>query len=84
MEDSQLPIKEGCTLNVRLPEGGYKEAEILSIKRDASNNNLSKYYVHFSGFNKRLDDWVEHDRLDLETLKQPPTKEGQVDDIVDF
>merc|ERR1712178_227957 len=48
-------------------------------KHDISNNNLSRYYVHFSGFNKRLDDWVDHDRLDLETLKQPPSKEDKED-----
>ena len=36
-------------------------AEILSIR---TVDNVNQYYVHFVDYNKRLDEWVDEDRLD--------------------
>merc|ERR1712157_348519 len=65
----------------------WKEAEILSTK---SYNNNFYSYVHYTGWNKRLDEWVTRDRLDLSSLKKkevrqpdppqrkaPPTKKSR-------
>ncbi|KAE8288271.1 Histone acetyltransferase KAT5 [Larimichthys crocea] len=54
-------------------------AEILSVK-EVSARKL--YYVHYIDFNKRLDEWVTGDRLDMKKLQFPkkeaktPTKNG--------
>ncbi|XP_047235829.1 histone acetyltransferase KAT5-like [Girardinichthys multiradiatus] len=54
-------------------------AEILSVK-EVSGRKL--YYVHYIDFNKRLDEWVTTDRLDMKKLQFPkkeaktPTKNG--------
>ncbi|TGZ84690.1 hypothetical protein EX30DRAFT_337182 [Ascodesmis nigricans] len=40
----------------------YRLAEILSI---TTKNTTSQYYVHYQEFNKRLDEWVTPERLDL-------------------
>ncbi|MBN3326533.1 KAT5 acetyltransferase, partial [Atractosteus spatula] len=54
-------------------------AEILSLKEI---NSRKLYYVHYIDFNKRLDEWVTPDRLDLKKLQFPkkeaktPTKNG--------
>ena len=50
----------------------WKEAEILSTK---SYNNNFYSYVHYTGWNKRLDEWVTRDRLDLSTLRKKEKKE---------
>ena len=31
----------------------------------------TQYYVHFIDYNKRLDDWVDKDRLDLREIQLP-------------
>ncbi|KAH7941580.1 hypothetical protein HPB49_015029 [Dermacentor silvarum] len=49
-------------------------AEILSIKELPDNQCL--YYVHFIDYNKRLDEWVTVERLDLKKL-QLPRKENK-------
>lgn len=43
-------------------------AEILSVK---SRGNDTMYYVHFIDYNKRLDEWVSEDRLDLTNIQMP-------------
>ncbi|XP_062481271.1 histone acetyltransferase KAT5, partial [Pezoporus occidentalis] len=54
-------------------------AEILSVK-DISGRKL--FYVHYIDFNKRLDEWVTQERLDLKRVQGPrkeaktPTKNG--------
>lgn len=48
-------------------------AEILSIK-DTLNGPL--YYIHYIDFNKRLDEWVTQDRLELKEM-QLPKKENK-------
>lgn len=43
-------------------------AEILSIK---SRNGEQLYYIHYIDYNKRLDEWVGQDRLDLNHIMVP-------------
>ena len=55
-------------------------AEILSVRH--LPNGQSLYYIHFIDYNKRLDEWVTEDRLDLKKMQLPkkevktPVKNG--------
>ncbi|KAJ8276565.1 hypothetical protein COCON_G00083170 [Conger conger] len=76
-------IVEGCRLPVLRKNQEHEDewplAEILSVK-DIPGRKL--YYVHYIDFNKRLDEWVTPDRLDMKKLQLPkkeaktPTKNG--------
>ncbi|KAK7925523.1 hypothetical protein WMY93_007833 [Mugilogobius chulae] len=85
MADSatSVDVVEGCRLPVLRKNQEHEDewplAEILSVK-EVSSRKL--YYVHYIDFNKRLDEWVTLDRLDLKKLQFPkkeaktPTKNG--------
>ncbi|XP_069738474.1 histone acetyltransferase KAT5 isoform X1 [Phaenicophaeus curvirostris] len=76
-------VCEGCRLPVlrrnQDNEDEWPLAEILSVK-DISGRKL--FYVHYIDFNKRLDEWVTQERLDLSRVQVPrkeaktPTKNG--------
>ncbi|KAI5855784.1 acyl-CoA N-acyltransferase [Tricharina praecox] len=51
--------------------GEHRLAEILSI----STRKEPRYYVHYNEFNKRLDEWVTPDRLDLSREVEWPRPE---------
>ncbi|XP_053703008.1 histone acetyltransferase KAT5 [Synchiropus splendidus] len=80
---SSVEIVEGCRLPVLRKNQEHEDewplAEILSVK-EVSSRKL--YYVHYIDFNKRLDEWVTADRLDMKKLQFPkkeaktPTKNG--------
>ncbi|XP_018113183.1 histone acetyltransferase KAT5 isoform X4 [Xenopus laevis] len=80
---AEAEIVEGCRLPVLRKnqdnEVEWPLAEILSIK-ELTGKKL--FYVHYIDFNKRLDEWVTHDRLDLTKIQFPkkeaktPTKNG--------
>ncbi|XP_030602431.1 histone acetyltransferase KAT5 isoform X2 [Archocentrus centrarchus] len=80
---SSVEIVEGCRLPVLRKNQEHEDewplAEILSVK-EVSARKL--YYVHYIDFNKRLDEWVTTDRLDMKKLQFPkkeaktPTKNG--------
>uniref|UniRef100_A0A3B4GIM8 Histone acetyltransferase KAT5 n=1 Tax=Pundamilia nyererei TaxID=303518 RepID=A0A3B4GIM8_9CICH len=79
----QVEIVEGCRLPVLRKNQEHEDewplAEILSVK-EVSSRKL--YYVHYIDFNKRLDEWVTTERLDMKKLQFPkkdaktPTKNG--------
>ncbi|GIX97944.1 histone acetyltransferase KAT5 [Caerostris darwini] len=70
LDESALPLSEGCRMPVRMRNlDETLLAEILSIKETTDGDNL--YYVHYIDFNKRLDEWVGKDRLDLTKVQQP-------------
>ncbi|XP_058238498.1 histone acetyltransferase KAT5b isoform X2 [Hemibagrus wyckioides] len=83
MADSVPELVEGCRLPVlrknQENEDEWPLAEILSVK-EVPGKKL--YYVHYIDFNKRLDEWVTPDRLDMKKLQFPkkeaktPTKNG--------
>ncbi|XP_041864393.1 histone acetyltransferase KAT5-like isoform X2 [Melanotaenia boesemani] len=80
---SSVEIVEGCRLPVLRKNQEHEDewplAEILSVK-EVSGRKL--FYVHYIDFNKRLDEWVTSDRLDMKKLQFPkkeaktPTKNG--------
>lgn len=66
------PVIEGCRLPVNMSQSeDWPLAEVVS-KRE--RNGKSEFYVHYIDYNKRLDEWVAEDRLDL-TRVQPPKVE---------
>uniref|UniRef100_A0A3B3Q332 Histone acetyltransferase KAT5 n=1 Tax=Paramormyrops kingsleyae TaxID=1676925 RepID=A0A3B3Q332_9TELE len=80
---ASVEVIEGCRLPVlrknQENEDEWPLAEILSVKETAGRK---LYYVHYIDFNKRLDEWVTPDRLDMKKLQFPkkeaktPTKNG--------
>eukprot|EP00741_Cyanophora_paradoxa_P023403 tig00021582_g22609.t1 len=50
-------------------EGVYYLAEILD-KKPGQRPDSWRYYVHYVDFNRRMDEWVDEDRLDVSTIEQ--------------
>ncbi|KAG0207221.1 Histone acetyltransferase [Mortierella sp. GBA30] len=58
----------GCKLQVlHGTPAEYRKAEILSIRPTPTPEDATRceYYVHYSDYNKRLDEWVVPERLNL-------------------
>jgi len=66
-----MKVVEGCRIPVKRDlEGqeGWHLAEVLSIQEE---DQEQLFYVHFVDFNKRLDEWVTIDRLDVTKIQLP-------------
>lgn len=59
----------GCKLPVSKVNDGdssYQQAEILSVKMHPDGDlEKARFYIHYEGFNKRLDEWVGFSRLKI-------------------
>uniref|UniRef100_H2YRS3 Histone acetyltransferase KAT5 n=1 Tax=Ciona savignyi TaxID=51511 RepID=H2YRS3_CIOSA len=70
-EKMHLKIIEGCRLPVKRDLEGQNDwhlAEVLSMREIGDD---CMYYVHYVDFNKRLDEWVNKDRVDLSKIQLP-------------
>ncbi|CAH1791663.1 unnamed protein product [Owenia fusiformis] len=81
MANDKLETSEGCRVPVKFKNTDeYRWAEILSKKE---GDGPPIYYIHYEDFNKRLDEWVGEDRMDLKKLELPkkeaktPVKDGK-------
>ena len=63
---------EKITTTKGVEESEFRLAEVLS-SRDIPNHGL-EYYVHYTEFNKRLDEWVSIKRLDFSRPIEFPAK----------
>lgn len=64
------PLKVGTKLQVLKNIDGqrfYHRAEIMGTRQ--IDSGVTEYYVHFIDFNKRLDEWVRMNRMDLATVE---------------
>ncbi|XP_003737585.1 histone acetyltransferase KAT5 [Galendromus occidentalis] len=66
-------LTEGCRVPVHMSGTEWPIAEVLSTRREDSDNSML-YYVHYVGFNKRLDEWVPPERIDFTRITQPKLK----------
>ncbi|KAJ3214306.1 Histone acetyltransferase [Dinochytrium kinnereticum] len=67
------PIAVGCFVPVRKidsPDERLK-GEVLSIRFIERGIDKAEFYVHYEGYNKRLDEWVQYGRLVMEDIKWP-------------
>jgi histone acetyltransferase HTATIP len=66
-------IVAGCKLQVlkRMEEEEFwREAEVISMRVNGATAAM-EFYVHYTNFNKRLDEWVTVDRMKLDTISYP-------------
>ncbi|XP_033633658.1 histone acetyltransferase KAT5-like [Asterias rubens] len=67
--DPEDLVVEGCRMPVKMANADeWPLAEILS-RKEVENRTI--FYVHFIDYNKRLDEWVERDRLDIDKMQLP-------------
>ncbi|KAK7202559.1 histone acetyltransferase ESA1 [Myxozyma melibiosi] len=64
-------LRTGCMVWVH-KDGELRQAELLSIM---PRKGLLTFYLHYRDFNKRLDEWVPADRLDLSKPVEWPKPE---------
>lgn len=57
-----LKVQIGHVYSVKRQDGEWYPAEVLE-KRELKGKSI-EYFVHFENFDKRLDEWVEIDRID--------------------
>lgn len=55
-------IKIGQTYTIRRQDGTLHEAAIIQ-ERKTDDGKTREYYVHYSGLNRRLDQWVTSDQI---------------------
>ena len=63
------PLELGAQLRCKWREGEVKNCEVIERKLDEDTNEW-KYYVHYEGLNRRLDEWVALDRFDLGSVSE--------------
>ncbi|UJR34073.1 hypothetical protein I4U23_021483 [Adineta vaga] len=62
-------MTEGCHVPVYMDiQQTFVPAEIVSIRE---NNGVHEFYIHYINFNRRLDEWVTVDKMNLKELAPP-------------
>ncbi|KAG6435983.1 hypothetical protein SASPL_100864 [Salvia splendens] len=77
-KSSILPLEVGTRVNCRWRDGKYHPVKVIERRKLFScGAHYYEYYVHYTEFNRRLDEWVDLDQLDLGSV------ETDVDDKVE-
>ena len=81
LDDGLSAVTEGCRLPVKMRNSAdeWPKAEVISIRTASEGGGVGgqrgerQYYVHYVDYNKRLDEWVTEDRLDVRRIEPPST-----------
>ncbi|GFG37149.1 hypothetical protein Cfor_00398 [Coptotermes formosanus] len=58
----EQPLDIGEHYLVRRSDGSWHPAEVIQTRYNDAENHY-EYYVHYEGYNRRLDEWVQRDRV---------------------
>ncbi|KAM7514978.1 hypothetical protein LguiA_004561 [Lonicera macranthoides] len=65
-----LSLEVGTRVLCRWRDGKYHPVKVIERRRVHSGGlNDYEYYVHYTEFNRRLDEWVKLDQLDLSSVE---------------
>ncbi|TKY49826.1 Histone acetyltransferase of the MYST family 1 [Spatholobus suberectus] len=67
---SVLPLEVGTRVMCRWRDGKYHPVKVIERRKvpNAVPNDY-EYYVHYTEFNRRLDEWVKLEQLDLDSVE---------------
>ncbi|XP_011074890.1 histone acetyltransferase of the MYST family 2 isoform X2 [Sesamum indicum] len=67
---TSLPLEVGTRVNCRWRDGKYHPVKVIERRKLPSGGaNDYEYYVHYTEFNRRLDEWVKLEQLDLNSVE---------------
>ncbi|KAK9110613.1 hypothetical protein Sjap_018673 [Stephania japonica] len=65
-----LPLDVGTRVNCRWRDGKDHPVKVIERRRmQGGGPNDYEYYVHYTEFNRRLDEWVKLEQLDLDSVE---------------
>ncbi|KAK2659595.1 hypothetical protein Ddye_006128 [Dipteronia dyeriana] len=67
---SILPLEVGTRVLCRWRDGKYHPVKVIERRKmHIGGPNDYEYYVHYTEFNRRLDEWVKLEQLDLDSVE---------------
>ena len=57
-----IELKVGASVTAQRADGSWHPANVVH-RRNNADTSQTEYYVHYEGFNRRLDEWVKSDRI---------------------
>eukprot|EP00873_Tetraselmis_striata_P022574 jgi/Tetstr1/442838/TSEL_003215.t1 len=63
----KLPLDTGTRVDCLWRDGKYHTVRVIE-KRKVAGSEEFEYYVHYNGFNRRMDEWVGLPQMDLTTV----------------
>ncbi|KAL9272977.1 Histone acetyltransferase of the MYST family 1-like protein [Drosera capensis] len=65
-----LPLEVGTRVHCRWRDGKFHPVKVIERRKMMCDDaNEYEYYVHYIEFNRRLDEWVNLEQLDLESVE---------------
>ncbi|KAJ4878596.1 Histone acetyltransferase of the MYST family 1 [Raphanus sativus] len=65
-----LPLEVGTRVSCLWRDGKYHPVKVIERRKNHSDgSNEYEYYVHYTEFNRRLDEWINLDQLDLDSVE---------------
>ncbi|GJN33168.1 hypothetical protein PR202_gb21735 [Eleusine coracana subsp. coracana] len=68
---AHLPLEVGTRVMCRWRDQKLHPVKVIERRKGASSSSPAdyEYYVHYTEFNRRLDEWVKLEQLDLDTVE---------------
>jgi len=68
-KNNELDI--GASITAKRADGSWHSANVVH-RRTNPDTHEAEYYVHYEGFNRRLDEWIKSDRIKLQADDSEP------------
>ncbi|CAD5335835.1 unnamed protein product [Arabidopsis thaliana] len=65
-----LPLEVGTRVMCQWRDGKYHPVKVIERRKNYNGgHNDYEYYVHYTEFNRRLDEWIKLEQLDLDSVE---------------
>ncbi|XP_071488156.1 histone acetyltransferase KAT8-like [Diadema antillarum] len=73
-ENDENALKIGDTYLVKRNDNTWHNAEIVQSRKNELEGGKKEYYVHYKGLNRRMDEWIGKEKVNIQQLPQERQK----------